>query len=115
MARKIKVIVEQGVKIDGKYPAIGSEIDIEGNEAKRLLGLGAVCLPRPKLEEAQQADKGGKGGKNKRNADIEALIEQIQAASSQDELEELVAGNEKLPAVVDAASARLEELIAAEQ
>ena len=66
MAKKIKVIVAQGLKIGGAYPPVGSALDIDEKEARRLLDLGAVALPQAKLEAvpaSAPAPTGNGGGK----------------------------------------------------
>lgn len=102
MARKTKIIIEQGVKIGGKYPAIGTEVSIDAEEANRLISLGAASLPRVK------ADEGSKPTAK------EQLLDKIEKAQSQKELEALVKGHEKDDDIVAAASARLEVILDSE-
>lgn len=102
---KVKVVVEQGVKVGGAYPPVGSPIELEKNEAERLLALGAASLPRPPSEPVEEAEQPGP------EAPAEAeLIAAIEAAATEDELAALVAGDETRPAVLEAASAKLEVL-----
>lgn len=128
MAKKIKVVIAQGVKIDGKYPPLGAEIDIDEKEARRLLELGAVSLPRPKIEAAEDkpspaASAGGKGNPNKKPTAAElaaaeadaALIAQIEAAETLEALQALLTAEKPSDAVAAAAEKRWAELEAAAQ
>jgi hypothetical protein len=116
MAKKIKVIIKQGLKIGGIYPALESEVEIEGTEAKRLLELGAVALPVAKIEAAEPPAKPKEGKKAAAEGEGEAeLVAQILATKSEEELIALVPDDEKRPAVVEAATAKFEEFIAAQK
>jgi hypothetical protein len=102
--KKIEVIVKQGVKFQGKYPPLGCVIKIEAEEARRLIELGAVELPRQEIIEEDPAGK--KSGKQDA---ARVLIAKIKAAQSVEELEQLAPENPS-EAVVEAASQRAEEL-----
>lgn len=121
MAKKIKVIVAQGIKVGGKYPEIGREIDLDDAEAKRLLALGAVELPKVKVEEetgaksgqqgkdgGKSAGKGSKGGESK--VDDAALLEKVNAAQTLEELKALLPEQEPSEAVAEAIQKRWTEL-----
>lgn len=116
MAKKIKVIVAQGLKIGGAYPPVGSALDIDEKEARRLLDLGAVTLPQAKLEAvpASAPAPAGNGGGKKIPApaagDEAALIAQIQGAASLDALKALLTDEAPSEAVAAAAEARWLEL-----
>lgn len=75
-AKKIKVIVLQGLKHEGGYPPLGSEVSLDAAEAKRLLALGVVDLPRQSAPEKTDPDA--------------ELIERIEAAATRAELEALM-------------------------
>ncbi len=102
--KKTEVVVKQGVKFEGKYPPLGCVIKIEAEEARRLIELGAVELPRQEIVEEETGDK--KPGK--KDGD-KALIAKIFAAKTVEELEQLAPENPS-EAVVEAASRRAEEL-----
>lgn len=99
MAKKVDVIVKQGLKHQGRYPEIGSQITLDAAEAKRLLGLGVVELPAADVEDA--ADK---------QTSAKELIAAIKAAQSLEELSALVPEDESRKSVVEAATARWQEL-----
>lgn len=117
MAKKIKVIVAQGLKIGGAYPPVGSALDIDEKEARRLLDLGAVALPQAKLEAVPASAPAGNGGGKKIPApaagDEAALIAQIQGAASLDALKALLTDEAPSEAVAAAAEARWLDLEAA--
>ena len=98
--KKIEVVVRQGLKLDGKYPAIGSRIELDESEAARLLKLQVVSMPiaEPPRENLA-AQKAGD----------EAMIAKIQAAESLEEIEALNI-EDPSPQVLAAAQKRAEEL-----
>lgn len=132
MAKKINVIVAQGVKHQGKYPAIGTQVDMDEKEAKRLLELGAVTLPSAtivsgegtgKAPAAPPAGKGaatqppakGKGAAANASPPAPseeelALIAKIEAAETMEALEALMPTDEPSAVVVAAFEKRAEEL-----
>lgn len=105
--KKIEVVTKGSVKHEGEYQKIGATIKLDQDEAERLIGLGAVELPRPKLEAGQ--DPGEKSPTMK----AAELIEKIRAVETLEELKALVPEGETRKTVVEAASARWEELEAA--
>ncbi|MGD9947525.1 MAG: hypothetical protein AB7U29_03485 [Desulfobulbus sp.] len=100
--KKIEVVVKQGLKIEKKYPAIGTKIKIGQAEAERLLDLGVVALPVVAIKKEDSEESTG----GDRDAE---LIAQIESAGSLEELEAMGIENPS-EAVLAAAQKRAEEL-----
>lgn len=54
MAKKIEVIVKQGLKHEGQYQEIGATIKLDAKEAQRLIELGVVEVPPAKGASDQE-------------------------------------------------------------
>jgi hypothetical protein len=125
MAKKIKVIVAQGVKHLGKYPPIGHQIELDESEAKRLLESGAVTLAvagavNTEAPPPPPPAKNNKGGKatdvppppppSTEEAD---LINRIAEAETTEALLAIIPQEKPSDAVIAAADKRQAELDAA--
>lgn len=110
--KKIKVITVQGLKFEGKYQALGTELAIGEREAVRLITLGVVELPKAKLESevlAPTAPNGKGKGKVETPANDPAaadavLLELITAAGDLDALKALMPDTDIEPSDVVAAA-----------
>jgi hypothetical protein len=60
-SKTLKVVVRKSLKLNKGYPSIGAEVSLEENEARRLLDLKVVELPKVTLEPASRStqDDGG--------------------------------------------------------
>ncbi len=117
MAKKTKVIVAQGLKLDGEYLPLGAELALPEKEAARLLELGAVTLPpapAPAAAASSPAPSPAPAGAAETAPPADAaeqeLLARIAETQTEAELLALVPGDEARPAVVEAASAKLVEL-----
>jgi hypothetical protein len=95
--KKIKVVTVQGLKFEGKYQALGTELSIGEKEARRLIDLGAVTLPPAKIETegvappvpAGKGKKGTEAPVDPAGADA-VLLKQIAETTNLEELKALM-------------------------
>jgi hypothetical protein len=100
----MKITLKQAVKYKGQYHSAETTLDVAKDIAAGLIGAGAAVVYQAPVETS-----------GKQTSEEEQLIKQITAAQTLEELEKLVPENEQRDAITAAATARWQEIEAAQK